>query len=399
MDFPSSQAPGPLHRRIPIRKSPLAPPHRSPRRRCIYLNAYAPNSPNARRELWDELASSLPQDCKWILGGDWNVVEDHRDKSNSEGYILTGAEKVSFQQLMAGLEVFDTFDRTSPIRYTWDNRRSGTQRVLARLDRYYTFAAPAGEPHAKEYAILGDSNHSDHLPVRCSIELKAQTKRPSPWKMNSFYLDDPEVKDTITKIWSTHTTLGFFGKIRRCTRFYRSYCKQKARANRESEERLRSDLVTAMENLQTKPRCAASQHRLSECADALEKLELHRVKGQQIRSRTKWMQVGDTGSKEFYRATKKRSGASYITELEDDHGIPRHDQNDLEEICISYYRSLYTAGPQSTEVAAARTEVLSCLVDSLSTATKRPLTCPYPWVNWMLKLRLWLPIRPQAKMA
>lgn len=85
------------------------------------------------------------------------------------------------------------------------------------------------------------------------------------------------------------------------------------------------------------------------------------------------MQVGNTGSKEFYRATKKHSGASHITELEDTQGILRRDRNDLEEICLSYYRTLYAEGNHSTAVEEARNEVLECLTDNLSAATKEVL--------------------------
>lgn len=80
------------------------------------LNVYAPNSPSERRILWDELASILPRDCRWVLGGDWNVVEFPEDKSNSAGNILAGAERVSFHQLLVGLEVNDPFDRSSPLK-------------------------------------------------------------------------------------------------------------------------------------------------------------------------------------------------------------------------------------------------------------------------------------------
>lgn len=105
------------------------------------LNVYAPNSPNRRRALWDELAVTLPQDCRWVLAGDWNVVEDSIDKFPAAGNILEGAEKCSFGQFMNRLEVVDSFDRNNPIRYTWDNKRQGPERILARLDRVYTFAA------------------------------------------------------------------------------------------------------------------------------------------------------------------------------------------------------------------------------------------------------------------
>lgn len=96
-----------------------------------------------------------------------------------------------------------------------------------------------------------------------------------------------------------------------------------------------------MECLQANPSSPPDQQRLSECAEALEKLEVHKLRGQQICSRIRWMQVGDSGSKEFYKTTRKRTGASHIIELEDARGIPRHDRAELEDICTQYYQELY----------------------------------------------------------
>lgn len=340
------------------------------------LNIYAPNSPSERRVLWDELAATLPHDCRWVLGGDWNVVESREDKSSVDGNVLAGTEWVSFQQLIGGLEVTDPFDRTSAIKYTWDNRRKDSKRVLARLDRIYAFVNPSGDPSQAEYHIRSDCGHSDHLPVWRSLELKKPVERPSMWKMNCRYLDDEKVKATFATIWSSHPTLGFFGKTRRCVRFFKGYCKQQAKANREKEVRLRTDLAQAMELLQVDPSSPHNQQRLSSCADDLEKLELIKLRGQQVRNRIKWMQVGDSGSKEFYRATKKHSGASRITELEDQLGVPRHDRSELEEICIQYYQSLYQQGPHSEAIMVARAEVLDCLEDRLSPEARRQLDAP-----------------------
>lgn len=308
------------------------------------LNVYAPNSSRERKVLWDELAAVLPQDCRWVLLGDWNVVERASDKSNANGSVLSGGEKISFRQLLASLEVFDTFSDTNIIRFSWDNRRKDDRRSLARFDRFYTFEAPAGDPIKKEYCILSECSHSDHLPVRYSLELKTHEQRPFSWKMNNFFLDDPVVRETFTKIWSSHPGLSFFGKIRRCIRFYKGFCKQQSRCSRAEETRLRAELSQAMEGLQSNPANSTDQQRLADSADALEKLELHKLRGRQLRSRLRWMQVGDTGSKEFYRANRKHSGASHITELEDSHGNICHDRTDLEAICIQYYQDLYAQG-------------------------------------------------------
>jgi hypothetical protein len=54
-----------------------------------------------------------------------------------------------------------------------------------------------------------------------------------------------------THIWTLHPNLGFFGKVKRCVKFYRQYCIGKAQESRFCEEELRSRLDWAMESLQS----------------------------------------------------------------------------------------------------------------------------------------------------
>jgi hypothetical protein len=61
------------------------------------LNIYAPHTPLERIQLWQELIRLLPQGCRWIACGDWNMVETTRDKSSSYGRLLSGREKLEFE--------------------------------------------------------------------------------------------------------------------------------------------------------------------------------------------------------------------------------------------------------------------------------------------------------------
>jgi hypothetical protein len=61
----------------------------------------------------------------------------------------------------------------------------------------------------------------------------------------------PTVKENFTHIWTLHPNLGFFGKVKRCVKFYRQYCIGKAQESRFCEEELRSRLDWAMESLQS----------------------------------------------------------------------------------------------------------------------------------------------------
>lgn len=170
------------------------------------LNVYASTDSRERTELWTELLASLAKDCKWIMSGDWNLVERREDKSSTCGKLISPAERRAFENLTGSLNLEDRFPNTgrtkSSTKYTWDNRRRDGVRILARLDRIYSFQ-PTGtqtNPMA-EYYIKSDSNHSDHLPVWGKFILQAAPPRTSSYKMNARYFDDIEVKVKFHQIW------------------------------------------------------------------------------------------------------------------------------------------------------------------------------------------------------
>lgn len=130
------------------------------------LNVYASTSARERMELWTELVTCLDKDCKWILSGDWNFVEQSTDKSNMCGKLYSMAEWQAFEALLGALDLEEKFSTTSPIKYSWDNKCRDCLRILARLDRIYSFQAGRGQcSPIDEYYIKGNSNHSDHLLV------------------------------------------------------------------------------------------------------------------------------------------------------------------------------------------------------------------------------------------
>ena len=63
-----------------------------PRGDLAVLNMYAPLSSSDRCTLWRELILALPNNCHWILCGDWNVVESTLDKSSLEPRIIADRE-------------------------------------------------------------------------------------------------------------------------------------------------------------------------------------------------------------------------------------------------------------------------------------------------------------------
>jgi hypothetical protein len=58
-------------------------------------NIYAPNILRDRCFLWAEMIQKLPRGCRWILVGDWNMVERSINKSNTCGQLISQAKRLS----------------------------------------------------------------------------------------------------------------------------------------------------------------------------------------------------------------------------------------------------------------------------------------------------------------
>lgn len=127
--------------------------------------------------LWSELADSLQTNSKWVATEVWNFAETRSDKSNNQGRILSSVEHMEFTQFLKTLALFDKILLSNTIRFSWNNRRQGESRTLARLDRIYAFKTLVNGTNGGEYYILGDSLHLDHLPIWRTIMLQASPRR------------------------------------------------------------------------------------------------------------------------------------------------------------------------------------------------------------------------------
>ena len=192
------------------------------------LNVYAPHASHERCLLWEELINSLPRDCRWVFSGDWNFVERAIDKSNLKESIMSEMEKRVFGEMKDTFQVEDPFPASNRIRFSWDSKRKDGSRVMARLDRSYTYKLNNATTTGANYRILGDCAHSDHLPVWRRLWLEPEKKRRSTFVMNASLLVEAKVQESLKRIWENNSSLAFFGKVRRCVKFYKSFCVKRA---------------------------------------------------------------------------------------------------------------------------------------------------------------------------
>jgi exonuclease III len=69
-------------------------------------NVYTPNDPKDQCFLWVEMIRNLPQNCKWILGGDWNVVEMGKEQSSAYGKLINQVEWFCFRIIESSFQCY-----------------------------------------------------------------------------------------------------------------------------------------------------------------------------------------------------------------------------------------------------------------------------------------------------
>ena len=118
------------------------------------LNIYAPNESRARIVLWQELTLRLPTDYKWLVSGDFNMVENAQDKSALCSKTMPQGEKIVSEAFKSSLHLADTFNHNGRLRFSWDNRRRDGGRILGRLDQHYVSSFPPASPRTFTHAII-----------------------------------------------------------------------------------------------------------------------------------------------------------------------------------------------------------------------------------------------------
>eukprot|EP00249_Psilotum_nudum_P003894 c17395_g1_i1 orf=13-462(+) len=98
------------------------------------INVYAPNNSREREELWRQIDEMIDSG-KYVIMGDFNMIEQEQDKKGGVNAAIQGAEKVSWENVKWKIGLADMTD-TEEKMMTWNNCRM-EGRIEARLDRIY----------------------------------------------------------------------------------------------------------------------------------------------------------------------------------------------------------------------------------------------------------------------
>lgn len=240
------------------------------------------------------MAASLPKDCNWIMGGDFNTTERVEDKSHDYGRGITEVERFSWNALLDALQLHDSFQHQGGIRFSWDNQQVGEERRLARLDRIYT-PKNSGEAFSPcSYIISSNSLGLGHAPVKLELNIGSEDRRPTVFKWNASLLKESNIIGRIKERWlSLPQNMSSFQKLRHIARLYRWVSKEKAMAFKVLEEDTKRDLEEATVILHQDIYNKEQQGVVKQLRDSMRNIEKRNATGAVIRGRVKWKQMGD----------------------------------------------------------------------------------------------------------
>lgn len=113
------------------------------------VGVYGPNSGEGQAALWKNLLHALDASYRWIMMGDYNMIDSQNSHWEGTGNNISGREGGAWQQLLQKFLLGDTFAQCrGHLLYSWDSMRihghnpaNGScpprDRILRRLDRTY----------------------------------------------------------------------------------------------------------------------------------------------------------------------------------------------------------------------------------------------------------------------
>lgn len=139
--------------------------------------------------------SKPPDDTKWLLLGDFNLIYRAQDKNNNLDLSLMRR----FRRTLSYCELNEIHLQNR--KYTWSNERR--RPTLVRLDRF--FCNQSWDLHFESHSLHALSTaHSDH----CPLLLCNQTgpRPPAPFRFENIWTKMPRFMETVQEAWGCPTT-------------------------------------------------------------------------------------------------------------------------------------------------------------------------------------------------
>ncbi len=139
------------------------------------------------------------------------------------GKLIPNKESFSWDALKLALEIHEPTRFNRSLKLSWDNQKSGKNKIMPRMDWIYipNYLASNQANNSSHYFVKGDGIRSNHHLVNCVLEIAkiAQRTLVGKWIPNSL----ERLKRECTKFQLEGVI--FFTKLRKVIKVYKEFCK------------------------------------------------------------------------------------------------------------------------------------------------------------------------------
>ena len=320
------------------------------------FNIYAPNNMNERKcfflkiQKWIDKFAMNPQNI--IIGGDFNFTENNKlDRSSNTS--SKDCSSMTYKNLINTKLLHDAWRHLNP------NKKQFTYKEISRLDKILVSTELLENVQKSNISIPGIK--SDHKYVSVIFNFNKSTKGPGRWKLNTSILGDITYKNKINNLLE-QTRNQYQGlnkqmlweviKIK-VKEFSISYCKQKQRIKKNVMKELENKIQAKEKELIKSDYNKIIQTERDILANELHDLVHKQNIGAQIRSRAKWTEQGERGTKYFFNLEKENIAKHNIKKLKRDDGTYTNTETDIIEEGFLFYKTLYTK--ENTDIKEIKT--------------------------------------------
>ncbi|KAG2268907.1 hypothetical protein Bca52824_063462 [Brassica carinata] len=289
-----------------------------------------------RAAFWESIFQlGRDRDTAWLLSGDFNDILDNVEKVG--GQERCEGSSIPFRSFVSENGLWDVKHVGNPL--SWRGQRC-THFIRARLDRVLANCAwfdtfPAGRC---DYLCF---EGSDHRPLVTYLDT-SKPKRRRLFRYDRSIKDMPEARKVIEDAWQKD----------RCREELIKWFKTKKENNAKA-------IIDLQARLEEHLSCGdPSPEIIRELSLALSKAYKEEELYWRQRRRVQWLQGGDRNIAYFHDVTKGRTSYNCLTTIEDEAGIPFHEEAEIGKVFADYYTKLFTSngagGMEAVEEAISR---------------------------------------------
>jgi len=314
-------------------------------------NIYAPNHYRDKARCWESLSLELQSlnDSKIILGGDLNLIRNVEEKFGGKFYADPSRE--ALEVIIQTHNLIDI--PPSNGKYTWSNKRIGSQNIKERLDRFLLQEGIAASFSCIKSKII-QASASDHKPVVINME-RGRNMGPLPFKYNKIWDQIEDFHSLVQSHWALEVWGSPYYVWENKLKSLRTAIKQWAKEHAPIEKKKKMDLHTQMEKWnKEKENTQPSNEDLSHEKEMYRELyRQNRVEEEEQRqkSRCLWLRTSGKNTYFFHNNIKIRRAGNQIDKIEAD-GQELSEKDEIKEAAFNHFKSLLTAGPQQLDSSA-----------------------------------------------